>query len=65
MPQTLNAFRTHIELAAGELLFGEGDDGAFAYVVEAGELEVFVIRDDGDIDDQHHILERRYRREHQ
>ena len=48
MSQTLNAFRTHIELAAGELLFGEGDDGAFAYVVEAGELEVFVIRDDGE-----------------
>jgi EAL domain-containing protein (putative c-di-GMP-specific phosphodiesterase class I) len=33
-----------IELPAGTLLFAEGDDGDAAYLVQAGEIEIFAIR---------------------
>ena len=41
-------FRTQIDLAAGEMLFREGDLGEFAYVIETGELEVFLVREEGE-----------------
>ena len=31
---------------SGDLIFKEGDDGRLAYVVEEGEVEIFVIIDD-------------------
>jgi len=36
-----------IELAAGEILFAQGDRGDLVYVVESGQIEVFRTRDDG------------------
>jgi putative ABC transport system ATP-binding protein len=36
-----------LELAAGELVFRQGDRGDLVYVVEAGEVEVYLERSDG------------------
>jgi putative ABC transport system ATP-binding protein len=36
-----------VELAAGELLFSQGDRGALVYVVDEGAVEILRVRDDG------------------
>ncbi|MCU1430664.1 MAG: glutamine transporter ATP-binding protein [Actinomycetia bacterium] len=36
-----------IELAAGEVLFNQGDRGALVYVVDEGAVEILRVRDDG------------------
>jgi diguanylate cyclase len=38
-----------IELAAGTLLFAEGDSGDEAYLVQSGEIEIFVTREGSDV----------------
>jgi len=51
-PDELNELLRAIQptqLAAGTLLFKEGDQGDAAYVVEQGELSVFLERIDGDV----------------
>jgi putative ABC transport system ATP-binding protein len=37
-----------VELAAGEVLFQQGDVGTYVYVVESGEIDLVRIRDDGE-----------------
>jgi putative ABC transport system ATP-binding protein len=36
-----------LELAAGEVVFNQGDRGELVYVVEEGAIEIVRIRDDG------------------
>jgi putative ABC transport system ATP-binding protein len=36
-----------VELEPGQILFRQGDDSDLVYVVEAGQIEIFRIRDDG------------------
>jgi EAL domain-containing protein (putative c-di-GMP-specific phosphodiesterase class I) len=38
-----------IELSAGTLLFAESDSGDAAYLVQSGEIEIFVTRDGSDV----------------
>jgi len=45
----MDAALHRIPLPAGALLFAEGDLGASAYLIDSGEIEVFVLRDGGEI----------------
>ena len=42
-----------VSLQPGELLFEEGSETKDVYILESGELKIFILKDDEDLHDYH------------